>query len=163
MTRAAMAVLFFLGACAHSPRPAKGTRVDDAGLLGTWRLAIFEQWDSTGRRHLPFGSSPSGYALVDGTGHVFVSLMRPPSSSAVSAASPNAEESRTAANTFVGIYGTYTVNEARSVLRIQVEGTNYAPYVGTVQERQYELRDDTLFVGIRGQYLETFIRLRGNR
>lgn len=137
--------VFVVSACAKAPAPAGA---EDA-LLGTWRAVSYETWDAKGTRQAPFGPSPTGYLVLDATGHAFVALGESVAASA----------SRAEAPAFAAYVGTYTVDAAQSLLRIQVEGSNLPGYPGSVQERKYSLQRDTLILGMDGQYRATLARV----
>jgi hypothetical protein len=145
---------FVFAACAHAVPPSTA-----GGLQGTWRFISYESWDSNGTRRTPFGSSPTGYLVVDESGHALIQLMKPVAASAATTGHPTAEETQAAADSFAAYYGTYTVDAAQAVIRIRVEGSNIPTYLGSTQVRPYQLQGNTLVVGVLGQYRASLERV----
>jgi hypothetical protein len=106
---------------------------------------------------MPLGPTPSGYAVFDQTGHVFVQVTHPPATHDSSGAAASAAA-------FTGFFGTFEADAAAPPqLRIQVEGSNYAPYIGTTQLREFRVTQETLVAGLPGQYELRFVRLSERR
>jgi hypothetical protein len=117
-----------------------------ASLVATWRLVAATAWTASGVPELPLGPTPSGYVVFDASDHVFVQLTRP-------AVSGDSLQAAASAAAFSGFFGTFDVGiGATSQLRMRVEGSNDAAYVGTTQIREFRLAGDTLTVGLPGKY-----------
>jgi hypothetical protein len=121
----------------------------DAQLIGTWRLVTYETWNAEGTIVEPLGASPAGYAVFDAAGHAFIQLAL----RADTEAGPDR-----VAQSFVAYFGTYVIDAAAAELTIAVEASNQPGYVGSRQLRPYRIADDTLVLGIPGQYRATLRR-----
>ena len=128
-----------------------------APLQGLWRLVAATQWSAAGTPELPLGARPSGYAVFDAVGHVSVQLTRP-------AVAGDSIEAAASAAAYTGLFGTFEIDTTASLpLRMRVEGSNYAPYIGTTQQRQFHVAGDTLVVGLPGKYELRFVRIDQSR
>jgi hypothetical protein len=128
--------------------------------VGTWRAVRFQAWQPDGTTRMTFGEHPSGYLVLDPTGHAFVHLMRtPPVRPFALPNAPTVDELRAAHAAYVSYYGPYTVDEAAGVLTIQAEGSNRPDFTGTAQVRRFQIRGDTLILGIPNQYEATLVRV----
>jgi Lipocalin-like domain len=123
-------------------------------LIGTWRIVAFEDRkdknDPNSEWTYPYGKNPKGYFVYDETGHVMIQMMRtPPPSKFVSGHDnkPTPQEALAAYDGYVAYFGNYTVDEARHVVIHHVEGSLGPSYVGTDQERPFELLGDRLIIG----------------
>jgi hypothetical protein len=110
-------------------------------VQGTWRFVKYEVWND-GVVTEPLGTAPSGYIVFD-AGRALIQLMRPEQASTLGA-----------------YYGTYTADVAARTINIAVEGGNLPGYIGSAQVRPFEIRGDTLVLGVRGDYLATLVRVR---
>ena len=125
-------------------------------IAGTWRLRTYEVWTPEGQVSTPLGASPIGYAVFDDTGHAFIQLAR---ASDESVEPLNSEGVREAlANSCTAYFGKYSIDAEGTKLTIRVEGSNRAPYVGSVQERMISLAGHTLIMGQAGQYCAVLAR-----
>ena len=150
-----------LAACTGSTSPPGVTMSDSPGLVGTWRAVRYRAWDAQGNVSTPFGDPTSGYAVFDQTGHAFVQLMRMPAVSPfTSPDAPTEQEIRNAFSAFAAYYGPYTVDAASQSVTIDVEGSNLPGYIGSRQVRPFTIGDDTLTLGIPGQYQADLVRVR---
>lgn len=153
------------GGKSSAPQPSSSAAAGQLHqqLIGTWRLERFEDWDSTGAVTRAFGDRPAGYVVYDPTGHVSVHIMRtppvPPFASGDNSRG-TAEEVRAAYDAYVAYFGTYTVDEARSTVTHQVEGSLWPSYTGTSQTRPFRISGDTLLLGVPGQWERELIRVR---
>jgi hypothetical protein len=133
-------------------------------LIGTWRLVSFEdRVDPNSEWTYPFGKNPSGYFVYDETGHVTIQIMRtPPPSKFASGddARPTPEEAKAVYDGYVAYFGTYTVDEAKHVVIHHVEGSMHPSFIGTDQERIFELSADRLIIGDQKTWLRVLERVR---
>jgi Lipocalin-like domain len=119
-------------------------------LLGTWRLVSFEDRQDDSEWIFPYGKNPKGYFIYDETGHVAIQIMRtPPPSKFASGddAKRTAEEAKAVYDGYVAYFGTYTIDEARHILIHHLEGSLHPSFIGTDQERPFELSGDRLIIG----------------
>lgn len=156
----AILTLLFAG-CTESPSPEAAARRDSHALVGTWRGIRYQTWNAQGQIATPFGDPVSGYAVFDDTGHAFIQLMRMPAVQPFQApAAPTEQEVRDAFSAFAAYYGSYTIDAAASSVTIQVEGSNLPSYTGSRQVRRFQIENDTLTLGIPGQYQATLVRVK---
>jgi Lipocalin-like domain len=123
-------------------------------LIGTWRVVTYEdrkdEKDPNSEWTYPYGKNPKGYIVYDETGHVMIQSMRippPPKFASGGDGKPTPQEALVAYDSYVAYFGTYTVDEARHVVIHHVEGSLNPSYVGTDQERPFELTGDRLIIG----------------
>lgn len=143
-------------AAASVPHCVAGQSVaGQSTLVGTWRLVQATAWTASGNPELPLGPVPSGYVVFDASHHVFVQLTRP-------AASGDSVQAAASAAAFSAFFGTFEADHAGSGhLRIHVEGSNDATYIGTTQLRQFRVSGDTLVAGVPGKYELRLVRVSG--
>ena len=122
-------------------------------ILGTWRLITYETWNAEGEVTEPLGTSPVGFAVFDDTGHAFIQLARR------TGQDKSAEAIDAAAHSFVAYFGTLTINEEHTELTVAVDASNLPRYVGSRQVRPFKVTDDTLVLGVPGQYRATLHRV----
>lgn len=120
-------------------------------LVGTWRFVEISDWDSTGAQMKYYGDTPCGYIIYTATGQVSVHISR--------CTTPEADPSELAA-TYAGYFGTYTVNAARGLVTHEVEGGSAAEYIGTPQQRPFQLKGDTLTLGDGRTWRRVLVRVR---
>jgi hypothetical protein len=118
-------------------------------LLGTWRLVEDSDWDSAGTLIQNYGPNPTGYFVYDPTGHVSIQIMRMPPVPPFAAGPDSASDAelRKLFDSYVGYFGTYTVDSKRSVIVHHVEGGTLPNYIGTDQVRPFRLAGDSLIIG----------------
>lgn len=110
-------------------------------LIGTWRVLSFTRWNKEGVASQPFGPEPMGYAVFDATGHAFVQLGR----NANDGGFPDE-----IAKSLMCYFGPYAVSG--DTLKVTVEASSMADYLGSVQEREFEVSGDTMTIGSPGKY-----------
>jgi len=123
-------------------------------LIGTWRVVVFEDRrdknDPNSEWTYPYGKNLKGYIIYDETGHVMIQGMRtppPPKLASGTEGKPTPQEALAAYEGYIAYFGTYTVDEARHIVTHHVEGSLDPSYVGTDQERRFELSGDRLIIG----------------
>lgn len=115
-------------------------------LVGTWRVAAFSEWSEEGREQHPLGD-PTGYAIFDAVGRIFIQLSKSPGRGVT------AEE---VAASFIAYFGTFKVDG--DTLVIAIESGNGAHDVATVQTRTVILDGDALSIGIPGRFMANLRR-----
>ena len=115
--------------------------MSENSLIGTWRVLSFTRWDKDGVATQPMGAEPMGYAIFDPTGHAFVQLGRSPNDGGF----PDE-----IAKSLMCYFGPYTLNG--DTVKVTVEASNMADYLGSVQERKIEVSGDTATIGTPGKY-----------
>ena len=125
-------------------------------LIGTWRLARFEDTDPKGTMVKPFGEHPKGYFVYDSTGHLSVQIMGTPRMAKFAANAPGDDDTakateaeiRTAYDSYVAYFGTWRVNKSGTVVTHVVEGALNPAYTDTDQPRPFKIIGDTLIIEI---------------
>lgn len=106
-------------------------------VVGTWSLVSAENTGPDGKKSYPFGTSPKGRAVLDAGGHFVIlnidSALPKVVSNSRSTATP--EESKAIVSGSLGLFGTYTVNEADKALVWRVEASTFSNWVGQEQKR----------------------------
>ena len=110
-------------------------------LIGTWRVLSFTRWNKGGVAGEPLGEHPIGYAVFDNTGRAFIQLGRNPTDGGF----PDE-----IAKSVMVYFGAYAVSG--DVVKVTVEGSNMADYLGSVQERNFEVSGDSATIGTPGKY-----------
>ena len=113
----------------------------EKSLIGTWRVLSFTRWNKEGVASQPLGLEPMGYGVFDATGHAFIQLGRSPTDGGF----PDE-----IAKSLMCYFGPYAVSG--DTLKVSVEGSNMADYLGSVQERKFAVSGDTMTIGSPGKY-----------
>jgi hypothetical protein len=109
-------------------------------ILGTWALVSVEALNPDGSRSQPFGPHPVGRAVFDSRGNfIFLNMAaampsagnRPRASVANGPAAPGSEA--------IGLFGTYTVDEAARTLIWHIVGCTSPNWAGGAQTHSIEL------------------------
>lgn len=117
-------------------------------LIGTWRVTSFTRWNKQGAASQPLGAEPMGYAVFDATGHAFIQLGRRPADGGF----PDE-----IAKSLMTYFGPYAVDG--DTVKVTVESSNMADYLGSVQERKFEISGDAMKIGTPGKYQATLTRV----
>lgn len=114
-------------------------------FAGTWKLVSLESRSGDETFH-PLGRDCKGMLFLDTGGVLSVQLMNPNRPSFESGDNFNGtdDEIRAAYRGFLAAWGRYSVDEAEGKLRYRVDGSLFPNWVGTDQERRYELEGDRL-------------------
>jgi hypothetical protein len=110
-------------------------------LIGTWRVVSFTRWNKEGVAGQPLGAHPTGYAVFDATGHAFIQLGRSPNDGGF----PDE-----IAKSLMCYFGPYTISG--DLVKVTVEASNIADYLGSVQERNFEVSGNAMTIGTPGKY-----------
>ena len=133
-------------------------------LIGTWRLLSYEDRDDpNGEWTYRFGKNPKGYFIYDETGHVAIQIMKtppPPKFASGNDAKPTPEEALAVYSSYTAYFGTYTIDEAKHAVVHHVEGGTRPSYIGTNQERPFELSGDRLIIGDQKTWRRVLERVR---
>lgn len=119
-------------------------------LVGTWKLVAIEERDSNGRLVVPldYGPNPVGLLIYDSTGHMSVHAMRRGrpklDSDDVHKASP--EQAKAAFTGYNGYFGTYQVEEKKSLVIHHVEGGLIPNWEGGQQRRRFTISGNKLIL-----------------
>lgn len=127
----------------------------DVDLVGTWELQRYETWNAEGVVSNPLGEAPIGFAVFDSAGNAFIQLARRP---------PDVDRpfsggvSQDLADSFGAYFGAFHLDAARTQIKIQVQASSMASYVGSEQVRPFVIAGDQLILGIPGEYRATLKR-----
>lgn len=124
-------------------------------IVGTWILKSYRVWDENGQVQEPFGKTPSGFAVFDAKGKVFIQLLREHDATK----SHSDQEREEIAKSYGGYFGTYEIDSKRSTLTFKVLGSNLPSYIGSTQVRQFSITGSTLSIGQAGKYQAIVERL----
>lgn len=105
-------------------------------LIGSWRL-ISAVYERDGRAAFPFGHHPVGLLIYDEHGNMTVQIMH--RHYADSGHTRDTAGQRAAFAGYLAYFGTCEFIEAERLVRHHVQGSTLRHWVGSVQERTYEL------------------------
>lgn len=133
--------------CNHGPVEIHATNTHK--LVGTWRLIEYTDFDSTtGKKSYPYGEHPKGYFTYTKSGivNLNISAEKP---IIVSADSEYVKQFSLGVllDNACGYFGTYTIDDKKSVVTHHVKGGSVLSYIGTDQPRHFILKGDTLLIG----------------
>lgn len=135
-----ISVFSISGARSHSANTTTPTIVE------TWRLVAYEDHPDGGQIASPFGKKPVGRLIYDSTGHMSIQIMKTPHPKVASGDDDKIETSEKIAvfDAYVAYFGTYSVDWKKHVVTHKIEGDLFDVYVGTAQDRPFELSRDRL-------------------
>lgn len=115
-------------------------------IVGTWRLIIYEDHPDHRPIEYPFGKNPVGLLIYDKTGHLAIQIMKTPHPKVASGDDEKitSEEKIALLDSYVAYFGTYSVDWKRHIVTHKVEADLYDVFVGTTQERPFELKGNRL-------------------
>ncbi len=118
--------------------------MDANPIVGTWRLVSFEIRASDGRVSYPYGPDATGYIIYGEDGYMSVAIAAAgrPNFDAGDLLGGSAEEQAETARTYISYCGAYEVRDATVVHLVRM--SLFPNWVGTEQERFYELEGDRL-------------------
>jgi len=115
-------------------------------LVGTWRLKSLETRASDGSVSFPYGKRVVGYAVLSSEGYFCVAIMNAErkmfSSNDIKGGST--AERADAEDSYLSYAGPCTVEDSK--FRVKVEVSLFPNWIGTTQERSYEIEGKTLSV-----------------
>jgi hypothetical protein len=119
-----------------------------AAIVGTWRVITYEDRTEGQPVKHQFGEKPRGLLIYDATGHMSIQLMKMPHPKSASGEEEKVTPAEKAAlyDAYAAYFGTYTVDAKRSVVTHHVEGDLYDVFIGTEQERPFEISGDRLIL-----------------
>ena len=106
-------------------------------LVGMWALVSAENTNADGTKSMPFGPNPRGIAVLDANGRFVILNMTStlPKIASNNRASATPEENKAIVSGSLGLYGTWTVNEAEKTLVWRIEASTFENWVGQEQKR----------------------------
>lgn len=138
-------------------------------LIGTWKLLAFEDRPANGPVKYPYGETPTGLLIYDSTGHMAIQIMRLPHPKVASGSEDDVTEKEKLAlfDSYEAYFGKYKVDWTKHVVTHIVEGDLRDVYMGTDQDRPFELDGDRLTLtprwevkGQKMQGIRRFARVR---
>jgi hypothetical protein len=122
-------------ACGIADAQAQGSLKKQ--VVGVWSLVSAENTHSDGKKSLPFGPDPKGMAVLDASGRFMIlnTASNLPKFATNSRATGTAEENKAVVTGSIGLFGTYTVDEAGKAMVWRVEASTYPNWVGQEQKR----------------------------
>lgn len=135
--------LMSLAGNAQTKKPGKG-------IVGTWRLVYFADFDSTANSWVfRYGKNPRGYFTYTKSGVLSINI-----SSDNPIKISEEEGKKYTVNLFdyieknsFGYFGTYTLEKEKGRVIHHVKGGTIPWYTDTEQPRQIQLRGDTVIIG----------------
>jgi hypothetical protein len=117
-----------------------------ATIVGTWKVVTYEDRTEREAPKYPYGEKPRGLLIYDATGHMAIQLMKVPHPKIASGDEEKAtpEEKTALYDAYAAYFGTYNVDAKRSVVIHHVEGDLADVFIGTDQERPFEIAGDRL-------------------
>ncbi len=106
-------------------------------VVGMWSLVSAENTSADGKKSYPFGANPTGMAVLDANGRFVILNINPglPKVASNNRATATAEENKAIVAGSLGLFGTYTVNEAEKALVWRIEASTFSNWVGQEQKR----------------------------
>jgi len=106
-------------------------------IIGTWTLVSWRQTRVDGSRFERFGPEPKGMQMFDTNGRYMVMIARPdlPKFGGKNPNLATADEARAVVGGAVTSFGSYTVDEAKRIVSLDVEVSTFPNQVGSVQKR----------------------------
>jgi lipocalin-like protein len=104
-------------------------------LIGTWILVEAVDVQPDGSKVNPWGSSPLGTYMFDGSGRFAQMLIRSDLPKIANRAQGTADQNKAVVTGSVAMYGTYSVNEAEKLITLHFEGSTFASFNGTDGKR----------------------------
>lgn len=117
-------------------------------LPGTWLLQSRIDVTAAGERHPDplLGEDPIALLIYDHTGHFAAQFMKRDRSNVVPAGSANAKNNTQAQGGYDAYFGTYSVDDTKSLVTQKLMGSLSTGNVGMVLSRTMEVRGDTLLI-----------------
>jgi Lipocalin-like domain len=115
-------------------------------LIGTWKLISMKQVKTDGSSSDLYGVSPSGQLIYESKGHMSVQFQSAnlPKCGTLDRRKCSDSAARSAFDNYLGYWGRYTLSaDGKSIMHV-VEGSSAPDWVGTTQQRFFELAGDRL-------------------
>jgi hypothetical protein len=115
-------------------------------LIGTWKLISDKQVKADGSSSDLYGASPLGQLIYDSNGHMSMHLLTPDLTKCGTQDRRKCPDSaaRSAFDNYLGYWGRFKVSAGgKSIMHI-IEGASAPDWIGTSQERFFELSGDRL-------------------
>jgi hypothetical protein len=119
-----------------------------AAIVGTWKVVTYEDRTEGQPVKYQFGEKPRGLLMYDATGHMSIQLMKVPHPKVAARAEEQVtpQEKIALYDAYTAYFGTYTVDAKRGVVTHHVEGDLADVFIGTDQQRPFEISGDRLIL-----------------
>jgi len=119
---------------------------DPVAFVGAWRLVTFEFRKADGRVIYPFGEKAQGSIIYTESGRYSAQLMRKdrPKFKSGDQMKGTVEEIESNYKGCISYFGTYKINEEKSIIIHHVESSIFPNMEGTNQKRYFELTENRL-------------------
>jgi hypothetical protein len=115
-------------------------------LIGTWTL-VSVTLEEGGNKTEPFGPSPKGMSIFDGTRQSTVIVRAEmPKFASNNRNSGTADENKAAVQGSLAFFGSYTFDEASKSVTTKIDGSSFPNWMGVEQKRTIAIANDTLTV-----------------
>jgi Lipocalin-like domain len=106
-------------------------------IVGAWSLVSWVQIRADGTKNYRFGDNPKGLNMFSPDGRFSLIIMQPdlPKIASNDAMRPTADEATAIVRGSIAYFGTFTVDEAKKMLSMQLDGTTLANQLGLPQTR----------------------------
>jgi len=141
LLRQALALLPLLAGCNASSSPVPG---QPDPLVGAWELVSYTDTPDGGAPVSYFGERPIGLLVFTAGGHVSISLMHNPPGKAD--ASADADPDACVPDWYCSYFGTYSYDPSGPSWTTHVTGGNIPNYLGTDQQRHFEMHGNELTI-----------------
>jgi hypothetical protein len=115
-------------------------------LVGTWTMTSNTTTRPDGSKVETFGPGAKGIVIFEPNGYHVLIITRSdmPKFASGNRATGTADENKSVVLGSVVYFGTYQVNEADGTYTVQVDGTTFPNWLGTLQKRNYSISGDEL-------------------
>ena len=133
-------VIAFLGVTPYGALDASAQKEEGKlkkQIVGTWMLVSAVATNADGSKFMPFGPMPSGMAVFDGNGRFVMLNMSStlPKFASSNRSTGTPDENKAIVTGSLGLFGTYTVNEAEKAVSWRIEACTFPNWVGQEQKR----------------------------
>ena len=104
-------------------------------IVGTWSLVSSVDIHADGSTTDTWGSAPHGIYMFDANGRFTQIVMRSDLPKFASRDSATPDEAKAVVAGSLAMFGTYTVDEAASIVNVQFEASTFPAFTGTVGKR----------------------------
>ncbi len=141
---------------------SKNTTKPAKGIVGTWRLVEFADFDSTSKVWVyPFGKNPKGYFTYtpSGVSSLNISNENPLKISEAEAKKYNVNIYEYIQKNALGYFGTYTLETEKGRVIHHVKGGTIPWYIDSEQPRLIQLKGDTAIIGDKKTTRRVLVRV----
>lgn len=123
--------------------------IQENQLVGTWELIEYSDFDTATNTWIhPYGDHPKGYFTYTSSGIVNINgSAEIPIDIPIDSIYKKSITLGALLDNAWGYFGTYSIDNHKSVVTHHVKGGSVLDYIGTDQHRQFILKGDTLLIG----------------